>query len=707
MPLYPRQGSAKRVFGWAAVVTGLLLASVVSRSCGGTYTQILLSVAVVGAAVLVARFHLAALGLFPRAARFGLLVTAVCPTCGFLLVWTSLRSDLFLWRVTWVLLIAAITSTYILSFVAVDFGRRSVLKTAVVGCGATLGLMLAYPAVADAFPSFPGAAYFWAMSAPAVGTFFGPAAMRRWPANEELRISGPSPPRRARRLCLSHVALVVIGLCIGRASAPHRGVFAVQPYILANLTHKELSTQVKADFVRLRELDADVTDLIDDMEVRQREFDAAFSAAQRDYYLPHEGAQMRLMFREFLSQRASLQGIASGYAGLESIRNTKLRARCFTVSLAAAMMLYESNLKIVLMHRDSPIARQKLDERQPQHGIDAGMFTGIYEYVVAETASNSRERMAGEFVRQKAAWRDAKVWPRSDWDWLDTRIAETLDYVRENRIDHQAATVDLFLERLGDQAYQPILEVQSTVAEWMGDTRIVEQPAPIESHQIKRMETELRPGDIVLQRREWYLGNAFLPGFWSHAALYIGRIEDLRSLGIADHPTVRAHLSAYLVPALDGADRTLIEAVSEGVVFSSIMETLHADHVVVLRPRLSKDQIARAIVKAFEYHGRPYDFDFDLATADKVVCTELVYRAYEGALHFDPVRMLGRYTLPAAEIAKKFVRERGHAEPQLEFLFFYETTPSVPYAKRSTEQAFLATTVSPSYMGDWTSDLGL
>ena len=138
------------------------------------------------------------------------------------------------------------------------------------------------------------------------------------------------------------------------------------------------------------------------------------------------------------------------------------------------------------------------------------------------------------------------------------------------------------------------------------------------------MESELRPGDIVLQRREWYLGNAFLPGFWSHAALYVGRIEDLRRMGIADHPTVQAHLSAYLVPTLGGADRTLIETVSEGVIFSSLFESLHADHVVVLRPRLSEDQIARAIVKAFKYHGRPYDFEFDLATADKLVCTELV-----------------------------------------------------------------------------------
>jgi len=230
----------------------------------------------------------------------------------------------------------------------------------------------------------------------------------------------------------------------------------------------------------------------------------------------------------------------------------------------------------------------------------------------------------------------------------------------------------------------------------MGDTRIVDQPPAIQSQQITEIESELKPGDILLQRREWYMGNAFLPGFWSHAALYVGRIEDLRRLGIADDPTVQAHLPAYLAPTSDGSDRTVIEALSEGVVFNSLAESLHADHVAVLRPNLSEHQIARAIVNAFEYHGRPYDFEFDFATADKLVCTEVVYRAYQGMLEFNPVRIMGRNTLPAAEIARKFARERHDPQHELDLLLYYEKPPGMTSAQRSMEQAFVATVVSPS-----------
>jgi hypothetical protein len=275
-------------------------------------------------------------------------------------------------------------------------------------------------------------------------------------------------------------------------------------------------------------------------------------------------------------------------------------------------------------------------------------------------------------------------------------MLEGFDYVQEHSIGGRKARLDLFFDRVKQSAYTPMYAAQSILAEWIGDTRLAARLPLISAQQIEAFQGQLKPGDILLERRNWYLSNAFLPGFWTHAALYVGTIEDLRALKIADEPTLQPHMEEYLKPAGDGRDRTVIESVSEGVILSSLTESLHADYVAVLRPRLSETEIAQAIVRAFRHHGKPYDFEFDFFTSDKLVCTELVYRAYEGMLHFDLVRVMGRATLPALELVRKFAREREQPSRELDFVMFLDAEPVTGGARSATEDEFCASADRPS-----------
>ena len=141
---------------------------------------------------------------------------------------------------------------------------------------------------------------------------------------------------------------------------------------------------------------------------------------------------------------------------------------------------------------------------------------------------------------------------------------------------------------------------------------------------------------------------------------------------------------------------TVIESVSEGVIFSSLTHSMHADYVAVLRPRLSEQEIGEAILRAFRHHGKPYDFEFDFFTADKLVCTELVYRAYEGMLRFNLVRMMGRDTFPALELVRKYGRERGQPDQELDFVLFLDAEPASGGANDATEDEFVASADRPS-----------
>jgi hypothetical protein len=255
------------------------------------------------------------------------------------------------------------------------------------------------------------------------------------------------------------------------------------------------------------------------------------------------------------------------------------------------------------------------------------------------------------------------------------------------------------------------------VAEWMGDTRLAKEGRRLVSDaQLADFQKKLRPGDIILERRNWHLSNVGLPGFWPHAALYTGTQRELVA-ELAAEPDVAAacgDLAARLAQKYPrafaslaerdegGHARRIVEAVSEGVVSASVEHSCGADYVAALRPRVSPLARAYAIERALSFWGRPYDFDFDFATDDQVVCSELVLKAFEprdggAGLEVPFVEIAGRRAVPPTEFVRVFANELEKPDARFEFVAFLEGREKERRAVVADAKALAATVTRPKW----------
>jgi hypothetical protein len=112
---------------------------------------------------------------------------------------------------------------------------------------------------------------------------------------------------------------------------------------------------------------------------------------------------------------------------------------------------------------------------------------------------------------------------------------------------------------------------------------------------------------------------------------------------------------------VDGPEHPcVLEAMKDGVKIRSVNSPFNSDSIVVVRPQMDNSQIACALAQALMHEGKAYDFDFNFCASHRLVCTEVVYRAYEGVagVQFDLKRHAGRFALSAADILRMAIAGR-------------------------------------------------
>jgi len=410
-------------------------------------------------------------------------------------------------------------------------------------------------------------------------------------------------------------------------------------------------TQVLADRDTLREI-LDGLNRLEDLLDHTPVLDAA---AQRGYFTPDEDDRVRQALLAYRNYRFAAYEIIFRYREFEEIEDEWLQTRCFIIAFAAALVLYAKSLKFIGVAERLPLLRAKLNEPDAKFELEAGFFDDVrtgYSSLFNYRALAHADRFWGG-LRHTAWFRNLDA--NSDWHWLCEIIRRKRGVIRKSLLGALRRYLRSNWHALWQKALRPARKtrygLQSLVGGRFAGIHVVANPVHVLTEDVLAgLHPQLQPGDILLCRAEGKLSAAMLPGFWSHVAIYLGSRRQLEALQVHTQPHAAKHWDAFPMPPAPLG--WVIEGVAPRVRICPLETSLHADHVVVLRPNVSAVDLAAALGEAFGHLGKPYDFEFDFNVSSRIVCTELVYRCFHqrGPISFPLVKRLGRFTLSGDDV---------------------------------------------------------
>ncbi len=478
---------------------------------------------------------------------------------------------------------------------------------------------------------------------------------------------------------------------------------------ISSLNTDELSSRQDNDLAAVRIYRKGLRSILIDMKKRPKLFPARKRTTAR-MFNRDDKQELMSIWMSVLDYYYALDSLDRFHRDFEKLSGS-VASKSYHISRSAFYTKYRFALEFLSLAGNDPTFDVIYNEELPELGLPGKTYEGFkYRYlnVFRATEFAAFEAIAGTFksLPDKELSKETESDGKYIWEFGKGK-GEAMT----------AANGLNILKGVGKETWFP---VQKGVADMMGDIKVYRQHKYLISYdQIEEMGKDLQPGDILLERREWYLSNIGMPGFWTHAALYIGTPEERKAF--FDDPSVkewlakkgagdseeylsRVYKEAYArsVRPDEGRIPKIVEAIGEGVLFTTLEYSAHCDSLAVLRPRLSKKDRLAAIARGFKYSGRPYDFDFDFLTDATLVCTELVYKAYEktaetAGLSFKLQKILGKLLLSANDIAVEYDKEYNTNKQDMDFVLFYDGFEKSRDAKRSDEKEFRASWKRPKW----------
>lgn len=321
------------------------------------------------------------------------------------------------------------------------------------------------------------------------------------------------------------------------------------------------------------------------------------------------------------------------------------------LSLSSAMLLYDNYLLAISLFEGDGKLRRILNERDPGYAVNSAALAKVtlnYNSIV----NRARVRKAIKFYERESRQLKSTLAQSPETSYLNLLITQSPSYTMVKKWSPfyvvgrkvgflTGITTDTLtgMERDGVSLFSMVFGNAVGLVETRKGKLYNKEDV------LADVRGSLKSGDILLEKTPFRLTDKLIPGYWGHAAVWIGSEEELKELGIWDNPVVARHHEEIR------KGRLVVEALRSGVEMNTLQHFLNIDSIGILRkPDLDRKARANTVIQALRQVGKPYDFNFDVESKERVYCSKLVYLSYSG-IDWPTQKSLGRTTFTPDDVA--------------------------------------------------------
>lgn len=341
------------------------------------------------------------------------------------------------------------------------------------------------------------------------------------------------------------------------------------------------------------------------------------------------------------------------------------------ISLAASLVLYDNYLVGIYPYQKQKKIRMLLNEDLPGTGRELEKIT---ENFFRSENRHKVIRAVKLFNEDLALKQEKNITAEKEEMYLETLCSQSpfFQYISTGkRGEINPNGIRAFFTQLFDKIRSTRDSLAFAASKILGNTAGLISFRHGKLNKLSREEKEnitkqMQPLDILLEKTPFRLTDRMIPGYYGHVAIWAGSEDDLRALDLWDHPEIQP----YQTQIREG--RRIIEALRPGVQINSLEHFLNIDDLLVLRDKNLTDETRKEfILRAFSQVGKEYDFNFDVGTDKRIVCSEIVYTVFHDIV-WPTKKSLSRYTISPDNVAGKALENDGH-DPELETILMYKS----------------------------------